>query len=310
MKKFLARVVFCLLWPLSLLPMGVHHFFSAVMCFVLRRIVRYRYSVITTNIARSFPQMKYGQIKKLTGEYYRYMCDLFCESVWDLAHSADAVRKRVGVSKVEVVDQLQKKYGRVILIMGHCGNWEMVSGMIISPEDRTEDSFASHPVYMVYKAAESKFSDILFRMLRMHEYKKFHSLGEVVESRQVLRHALKNKDSKATYVMIADQNPIGKHDPVVDFLNQKTYMLPGPAYLSSRLGIPAVYLRFDRIARGRYHIEFEKISEPSENRGENYVTEKFAQLLEADIRKNPVNWLWSHKRWKRNIEPYDNNISK
>ena len=102
--------------------------------------------------------------------------------------------------------------------------------------------------------------------------------------------------------MIADQNAIGKHDPIVDFLNQKTYMLPGPDFLATRLKMPAVYLRMDMISRGRYHIEYEKISEPSENRGEYYVTREFARLLEEDIKKNPVNWLWSHKRWKRNIE--------
>jgi len=239
MKKFFASVIYCFLYVVSLLPMGVHYFFSGIMAFILKNIVRYRYSVITTNIARSFPEKKYGEIKKLVSEYYQYMCDLFFESIWDLAHSADAVRKRVKVSKTEVVDDLLKEYGRVILVMGHCGNWEMVSGMMISEKDRTPDSYASNQVYMVYKAAESKLSDILFKKLRMHEYKKFHTSGEVVESKQVLRHALKNKDKKAIYIMIADQNPIGKHDPIVDFLNQKTYMLPGPDFLASRLKMPS-----------------------------------------------------------------------
>ena len=137
----------------------------------------------------------------------------------------------------------------------------------------------------------------------MHEYKKFHTRGEVVESKQVLRHALKNKDEKCIYIMIADQNPIGHHDPVVNFLNQKTYMLPGPDFLASRLEIPAVYLRMDRLSRGRYHIGYQKICEPSENRGEHYVTKEFVRLLEEDIKRDNVNWLWSHKRWKRNIEP-------
>lgn len=303
MKNFFAGVVYSLLYLVSLLPLGVHYFFSDILAFILKKIVRYRYSVITTNIARSFPDMKYGEIKKLTSRYYSYMCDLLFESIWDLAHSADAVRKRVSVSDVEVVDGLQKKYGRVILVMGHCGNWEMVSGMMIPDAERTPDSYSSNPTYMVYKAAESKFSDIIFKKLRMHEYKKFHTRGEVVESKQVLRHALKNKDEKCMYIMIADQNPIGHHDPVVNFLNQKTYMLPGPDFLASRLEIPAVYLRMDRLSRGRYHIGYQKICEPSENRGEHYVTKEFVRLLEEDIKRDNVNWLWSHKRWKRNIEP-------
>ncbi|MBQ1747243.1 MAG: hypothetical protein II041_01015, partial [Bacteroidales bacterium] len=149
MKNFFAGVVYCLLYLVSLLPLGVHYFFSDILAFILKKIVRYRYSVITTNIARSFPDMKYGEIKKLTSRYYSYMCDLLFESIWDLAHSADAVRKRVSVSDVEVVDELQKKYGRVILVMGHCGNWEMVSGMMIPDAERTPDSYSSNPTYML-----------------------------------------------------------------------------------------------------------------------------------------------------------------
>lgn len=247
--------------------------------------------------------MKYGEVKKLAADYYRYMCDILVESIWDLSHSAEAVRKRVQVSGVEVVDELQKKYGHVLVVMGHCGNWELVSGMIIREEERSEDSFASHPVYIVYKAAENKFSDIIFRKLRMHEYHKFKSKGEVVESKQVLRHALKNKDTKAVYVMIADQNPIGKHCPIVDFLNQKTYMLQGPEFLAEKLQKPAVYLRMDRLSRGKYKIDFQIITEPYVNSEEHYITKEFARLLEEDIRRNKVNWLWSHKRWKRNIMP-------
>ena len=310
MKKFFAGVVYCILYVMGLLPLRVHYFFSSVFAFILRRIVRYRYSVIVANIARSFPEMKYGEIKSLTAKYYSHMCDIFAENIWNLAHSASALRKHISVSGTEVIDELQKKYGNVLLVMGHCGNWELVSAAILPPEKRTEDSFSSHPVYMVYKAARNKFSDLLFRKLRMREYKKFQFAGEVLESKQVLRHALKNKDGKAIYVLISDQNSIGPHDPVVDFLGQKTYMLPGPEFLASKLKMPVAYLRMNLLSRGKYHIEFEKITEEAHNMEDYFVTKEFARLLEEDIRSNQVNWLWSHRRWKRNISLSNSNIDK
>ena len=310
MKKFFAGVVYCLLYVVGLMPLCVHYFFSGIFAFILRKIVRYRYSVIVTNIARSFPEMKYGEIKSLAKKYYSHMCDLFAENIWNLSHSADALRKRISVSGTEVVDELQKKHGNVLMVMGHCGNWELVSASILPPEKRTEDSFSSHPVYMVYKAARNKFSDLIFKKLRMREYKKFKFPGEVLESNQVLRHALKNKDGKATYVLISDQNSIGAHDPIVDFLNQKTYMLPGPEFLASKLKMPVVYLRMDKQSRGRYHIEFEKITEEFHEIGDYFVTKEFARLLQEDITRNKVNWLWSHRRWKRNIPLSNSNIDK
>ena len=65
MKKFFAGAVYCLLYVAGLLPLCVHYFFSGIFAFILRKIVRYRYPVIVTNIARSFPDMKYPEIKAL-----------------------------------------------------------------------------------------------------------------------------------------------------------------------------------------------------------------------------------------------------
>ena len=156
--------------------------------------------------------MKYGEIKSLTSDYYRHMCDIFVENIWNLAHSESALRKHISVSGTEVVDELLRKHGHVLMVMGHCGNWELVSACGLPFEERTEESFSSHPVYMVYKAARNKFSDLIFKKVRMREYTKFKVLGKVLESKQVLRHALKNKERKATYILISDQNSIGEHD--------------------------------------------------------------------------------------------------
>lgn len=155
---------------------------------------------------------------------------------------------------------------------------------------------------MVYKAPRSKTSDILFKKLRMHEYKKFGSIGEVVESKQVIRHVLRNRDNKAAYVLIADQNPHGTNHHAVMFLNQPTYFMNGPEYIAVKTSMPVVYLSMDRVRRGKYKIFFTTIAENPHDEAENFVTERYAQLLQEDIMRNKVNWLWSHKRWKKVIK--------
>jgi lauroyl/myristoyl acyltransferase len=38
---------------------------------------------------------------------------------------------------------------------------------------------------------------------------------------------------------------------------------------------------------------------PSQWRSEPFLlTKSFAKFLETNIKKDPSNWLWSHKRWK------------
>lgn len=301
MNGLLANIRFCLLYICSLLPLRVHYFFSGILAFILRHIVRYRASTITVNLARSFPELKYREISRLAGEYYRYMCDIMVESVWDLSHSASAVCRVSECVNPEVVDRLQEKHGRVLILMGHFGNFELVSGMCGPDGSRGPESFANNPIYMVYKAPESRSADILFRKLRMHEYRKFRSLGEVVESKNVIRHVLRNRDAKCAYVLIADQNPLGQKHHAVSFLNQPTYFMNGPEYIAGKTSMPVVYLSMDRVRRGKYRITFTPVTENAAAERENFVTERYAQLLEEDIRRNKVNWLWSHRRWKKNV---------
>lgn len=301
MIKFLAEIRYILLYLISLLPLRIHYFFSDIASFILEHIVRYRFTTITVNISRSFPELKYKEIRRLTHKYYRFMSDVLFESIWDLAHSDAAVCRAAHVENPEMVDALLARQGKVLIVMGHLGNWELVSGMCGLNSLRTPDSFSSYPLYMVYKKAKSKISDAVFRKIRMHEYHKFRSRGEVVESKKVIRKILESKEEKATYIMIADQNALGDKNFVVNFLNQPTQMLQGPEFVAVKMKMAVAYLGMDRIARGKYSIRFTTITEDGSKEEHGFITKKYAEFLESDIRKNRVNWLWSHRRWKKNV---------
>ena len=40
------------------------------------------------------------------------------------------------------------------------------------------------------------------------------------------------------------------------------------------------------------------MTEKPKETGEGEITEMFADYLEQTIRREPADWLWSHKRWK------------
>lgn len=230
------------------------------------------------------------------------MCDLFAESIWDYAHSVEQISSRIEVEGEEIIDKIQKESGRVMIVLGHVGNWEIFSSLIGICSARNKDGFTSKPIYTLYKAAESKFSDMIFKEIREHEYRKFKSSGNMVESKELALHTIRHREEVCTYVLIADQNPIGEHPMIVNFLNQPTAMLRGPEYLSTRGKMGVIYMNMDRIGRGRYKFKFDLITPNAANEEEGFVTKRFASLLERDINNNKVNWLWSHKRWKRVIE--------
>jgi KDO2-lipid IV(A) lauroyltransferase len=79
-------------------------------------------------------------------------------------------------------------------------------------------------------------------------------------------------------------------------------MLNGPEQLSRKLNMPVAYLNISRLKRGRYKARLDLICEDPSKLEEGEITRRFSSLLEAGIRANPSDWLWSHKRWKRSIE--------
>ena len=65
----------------------------------------------------------------------------------------------------------------------------------------------------------------------------------------------------------------------------------------------AVYLSMDRPCRGKYVINLSMISEVPKETSRYYITREYARLLEEDIMREKYNWLWSHRRWKRDLTP-------
>ena len=69
-----------------------------------------------------------------------------------------------------------------------------------------------------------------------------------------------------------------------------------PEALESQLF--GVYLGMNREARGRYQMTYTLIARDASAKTPEAVMRSYYDLLEADIRRDPANYLWTHKRWK------------
>lgn len=289
----------------SLLPLRFLYLLSDIAAFVFRYIIRYRSSVIYTNLARSFPDLKYGEIKRMVGEYYRYMSDIMLESIWAMSASPKRICKVVSVENREVIADIAARHNIVLTVMGHSGNWEMIGAMFGDPASRQNDNFSNGKYALAYKQPHGGSADSIMKMMRMHQFKKFKKEGGVVESGRIMRHIIANRNETILYTLIADQNPVGKDKMIAKFLNQPTAMLGGPEYIATKLNLPVVFLHIFRVKRGRYSIRFTTLTENPSLLGEGEITRRYASLLEEAIGENRYNWLWSHKRWKRELDEHE-----
>ena len=297
MAKIAASLLWVLLYAASLLPLRLHYLFSDIAAWLLRDIFAYRKSTIYINLSRSFPHLRYDEIKELSKHYYKYMCDIMVESVWQISTSARRLYRMVKIEGGEIADDLMARYGKVIAMLGHRGNWEMVGTLSRESWEGETGGFSDRKIVVTYKPARSKVANLLFEKLRMHEYKKFRNSGRVVSSRQIL-HYMATDPAKAIYLFIADQYPRQGGIPLV-FLNQQTLFFAGAEFMARRLNLPVVYIDMERIRRGSYLMKFSLICEESRNTKRGFITREYARLLEEHINYNKHNWLWSHKRWKR-----------
>ncbi len=298
MKDFLFLLVAGPFYLYSLLPLKIHYFLADLYMFFLANVLGYRKSVITTNLARSFPNLKYKEVDKLRKEFYRYFASVIAENLWRVSAPENQIAKMISIENPDLVKDIYDKGESVIFIAAHMGNWEYLAFCDIYNHERAI-GYGRDQFVFAYKKQRSHISDRIIKWVRAnHSRGGTYRLG-LVESKGIARFMIKNRGEKHAYFLLADQCPKVGSKFSVNFLNQPTFMLNGPEVLSKILDCPVVFVEMYPKKRSEYMMKFHLISNRPSNEDEGYVTRKYAELLEKSICRTPHNWLWSHKRWKR-----------
>jgi KDO2-lipid IV(A) lauroyltransferase len=85
------------------------------------------------------------------------------------------------------------------------------------------------------------------------------------------------------------------------FLNQQSAVLYGTEKMAHDFNFSVVFFKIDKVKRGYYELSFDPICEDPIKTDWGYITEQHTRKLEKLILQNPHYWIWSHKRWKREI---------
>jgi KDO2-lipid IV(A) lauroyltransferase len=111
-------------------------------------------------------------------------------------------------------------------------------------------------------------------------------------------------------LVLSDQAPAdSRRSYWMEFLQQPTPILFGVEQMANEFDLNVVYFQLKKIKRGYYEIEFKLLTTEPKNLSYGQLTEQHVHLLEQSILDQPCHWLWSHKRWKREI-PSDLQVLK
>ena len=293
--KILYYIVYGLWYMLSLLPLRVHYVLSDVIFLLLYRMLGYRKKVVRTNLRTSFPEKSQEEFKQIERDFYHFFCDYMVESVKMMTISEQEMRRRMVFKNMEAVDNILAEGQSIALYLGHYCNWEWVTSLPLWLPANIQPGQIYHPI-------ENRLTDQLFLRARQH----FNSL--CIPMHDTLRRLLEFSKSNCPMVIgyISDQKPhwVNIHH-WVDFLNHDTPVLTGTERIVRKLNHAVFYIDMQRKHRGYYEAELKLITRHPQQMHEFEITDIYYQMLEKTIRRAPAYWLWSHDRWKRTREEFN-----
>jgi len=298
MQGLVFWLVYPILWLISILPFQIFYMVSDMVNVLVYRIIGYRKKTVWNNLKLVFPEKPDAELKKIQKKFYSHMCDMFLEMIKSITISEKEIKKRYEFTNLDYLRTLEAKNKSLVIMCGHYASYEWMN--VLQLHGLKFHSFG------IYKKIRNRHFDDLVRKIRG----RFG--GTLINSYRATASIIKNeKEGKlANYAMIADQSPKMKRAHYwLHFMGIRVPVFEGSEKLARRLDMTVLYLHVEKVGRGKYSATLVPITEDAPNEPEHYITEKFIELLEKQIRKKPEYYLWTHKRWKHRNEPIPENAT-
>jgi len=246
-----------------------------------------RTGVVRENLRRAFPEADPAWIEATLCEAYRHLG----REVASMLRLATLDREGVNAT-VEIPDEdwraVEEALGEgkgAIFATGHYGNWEMAAAAVAA---------RGVPIEAIVKRQSNPLVNARIEAARRALGVETIDMGEA--PRRVPRALLSGK----AVGIVADQDARGS-GVWVPFFGVPASTHRGPALFALRLGAPLFSAITRRLPDGRYFLSGHRI--PVERTASleddvQRVTAALARDLETEIRKDPTQYFWSHKRWK------------
>jgi Kdo2-lipid IVA lauroyltransferase/acyltransferase len=255
---------------ISHVPMVLLDRFADLLGWLAFRVFPYREHVVRANLTKAFPDLDEAGIRKIMRAYYQGFAQMLVELLKGATLPAEQITRRVRIQN---------------LVAAHQCNWEwMLLGLSLE---------LGYPLDAAYKPLVDKWAE--------REMKKLRSrFGcRMIPAKELLADIIKRSKVVRAIAMVADQEPTtSEHKHWTRFLNRDTAFYMGPEEISRVTKFPVFFIEMRRVSRGYYEMTFQPLAAPEERLKPGELTERYARLVETQIRAAPPDWPWSHKRWK------------
>jgi KDO2-lipid IV(A) lauroyltransferase len=270
---------------LSHVPLVALYGLAAFLAWLAYRVFPYRQDVVRENLTKAFPDLDAKALNQTMHQYYLGFAQVLVELIKGATLSPEAFRERVRIENLEGPREILASGKPVLLVAAHQCNWEwMLLGLSLQ---------LGYRVDAAYKPLVNPWAEREMLTLRT----RFGA--RLIPAKGLLPDIIKHRKDVRAIAMVADQEPTtSEHKHWTRFLNRETAFYMGAEEIARVTRYPAFFITMRRVSRGYYEMGFKPLSASGEVLAPGEFTERYAKLVEEQIRAAPPDWPWSHKRWR------------
>ena len=196
------------------------------------------------------------------------------------------MEKRFVFTNLDCIKKYEDENRSVILICGHYASWEWMMSLAYH---------IKHKGFGIYTPIVNNYFNRLVKKIRMRHNGFLISRYKARET--LIQH--KEEGLMAVYGFASDQSPRPRKSSYWrPFMGINVPVFTGAEMLAKKLDYVVLYLHIEKIKRGYYETTFKVLAENPGTFPDYQITDRFTELLEGQIRKQPEYYFWTHKRWK------------
>jgi KDO2-lipid IV(A) lauroyltransferase len=241
------------------------------------------------HIRIAFPDYSEDEVRQLLRGYARHFGALLAEVAWLWGASPEGVERLCSIEGLEHVETALEAGRGVVLTTAHCGNWELLGARF---------SVAGIPMTAAVRDVFDPRLDRIASRLRSR-------FGAVTYPRSpdVGLQLMKALSDNRVNGLLIDQDIRDVPSVFVPFFGRLAWTPSGAAAISIRKKCPTIPALIHREPDNTHRlVVYPPLEHPEGGSLRDRVTELTAAataVIEDHIRAWPEQWVWMHRRWRR-----------
>ena len=244
-----------------------------------------RRELVLANLARAFPEKDDAWRRRVARDSYRHLGREALAMVALGARSAEEIRDRTPITGWDELQAALARKRGVVMVTAHFGNWE-IGGASVAVRGVGVDA--------VVQRQRNRLVDREIVATR-------EKLGvRIIDRRKAPKLVLPALQAGRLVGFVADQDA-GRHGVFVPFFGTPASTHRGAALLALRADAPLFVGVAPRRPDGRYDCRTYEIDVDRSGPTDEVVlrmTAAFTRAVETEVRKDPEQYFWLHRRWK------------